>query len=49
VPLADRAGSPSGALKESRLVFTLEANRLTLVRVGGHDEIRRYLRQLWLS
>lgn len=29
-----------------RLVFTLEPNLLTLVRVGGHDEIRRYLRQL---
>lgn len=29
-----------------RLVFTLEADRLTLVRVGTHDEIRRYLRQL---
>ena len=29
-----------------RMVFTLEANQLTLVRVGSHDEIRRYLRQL---
>lgn len=29
-----------------RLVFALEADRLTLVRVGSHDEIRRYLRQL---
>jgi mRNA-degrading endonuclease YafQ of YafQ-DinJ toxin-antitoxin module len=29
-----------------RLVFTLETNLLTLVRVGSHDEIRRYLRQL---
>jgi mRNA-degrading endonuclease YafQ of YafQ-DinJ toxin-antitoxin module len=29
-----------------RVVFTLETNLLTLVRVGTHDEIRRYLRQL---
>jgi len=29
-----------------RLVFALETDRLTLVRVGTHDEIRRYLRQL---
>jgi mRNA-degrading endonuclease YafQ of YafQ-DinJ toxin-antitoxin module len=29
-----------------RLVFALKAGRLTLVRVGSHDEIRRYLRQL---
>ena len=29
-----------------RLVFALEANLLTLVRVGGHDEIRRFLRQV---
>jgi mRNA-degrading endonuclease YafQ of YafQ-DinJ toxin-antitoxin module len=29
-----------------RLVFTLEATLLTLVRVGSHDEVRRYLRQL---
>ena len=29
-----------------RLVFGLEANLLTLVRVGSHDEIRRFLRQL---
>lgn len=29
-----------------RLVFTLEADLLTLVRVGSHDEVRRYLRQL---
>jgi mRNA-degrading endonuclease YafQ of YafQ-DinJ toxin-antitoxin module len=29
-----------------RLVFALEADRLTLVRVGSHDEIRRFLRQL---
>jgi mRNA-degrading endonuclease YafQ of YafQ-DinJ toxin-antitoxin module len=29
-----------------RMVFTLETNQLTLVRVGSHDEVRRYLRQL---
>jgi hypothetical protein len=29
-----------------RLVSALEADHLTLVRVGSHDEIRRYLRQL---
>ena len=29
-----------------RVVFALETNLLTLVRVGSHDEIRRYLRQL---
>jgi mRNA-degrading endonuclease YafQ of YafQ-DinJ toxin-antitoxin module len=29
-----------------RLVFALEADRVTLVRVGSHDEIRRYLREL---
>jgi mRNA-degrading endonuclease YafQ of YafQ-DinJ toxin-antitoxin module len=29
-----------------RVVFALETNLLTLVRVGTHDEIRRYLRQL---
>ena len=29
-----------------RLVFALEANLLTLVRVGSHDEIRRFLRQV---
>jgi mRNA-degrading endonuclease YafQ of YafQ-DinJ toxin-antitoxin module len=29
-----------------RMVFTLETDLLTLVRVGSHDEIRRYLRQL---
>lgn len=29
-----------------RLVFALETDRLTLVRVGTHDEIRRFLRQL---
>ena len=29
-----------------RLVFTLEPAVLTLVRVGAHDEVRRYLRSL---
>lgn len=29
-----------------RLVFALEADLLTLVRVGSHDEIRRFLRQV---
>ena len=29
-----------------RLVFTFEAGTLTLVRVGRHDDIRRYLRTL---
>ncbi len=29
-----------------RLVFTLEPDLLTLVRVGTHDEIQRYLRAL---
>lgn len=29
-----------------RLVFTVEPQVLTLVRVGTHDDIRRYLRQL---
>ena len=29
-----------------RVIFTLETNLITLVRVGSHDEIRRYLRQL---
>jgi mRNA-degrading endonuclease YafQ of YafQ-DinJ toxin-antitoxin module len=29
-----------------RLVFALETDLLTLVRVGSHDEIRRYLRQI---
>ncbi len=29
-----------------RIVFTLETDLLTLVRVGSHDEIRRWLRQL---
>jgi mRNA-degrading endonuclease YafQ of YafQ-DinJ toxin-antitoxin module len=29
-----------------RLVFGLEADLITLVRVGSHEEIRRFLRQL---
>jgi mRNA-degrading endonuclease YafQ of YafQ-DinJ toxin-antitoxin module len=29
-----------------RLVFTVEPDLLTLVRVGTHDEIQRYLREL---
>jgi mRNA-degrading endonuclease YafQ of YafQ-DinJ toxin-antitoxin module len=29
-----------------RLVFTLEPNLLTLVRVGGHEDVLRYLRDL---
>jgi mRNA-degrading endonuclease YafQ of YafQ-DinJ toxin-antitoxin module len=29
-----------------RLVFTLAAGTLTLVRVGPHDEVRRFLREL---
>lgn len=29
-----------------RMVFALEPGLLTLVRLGTHDEIRRYLRQL---
>ena len=29
-----------------RLVFVLEPDLLTLVRVGSHDEIRRYLKSL---
>mgnify|MGYP001162058478 CR=1 FL=1 len=29
-----------------RLVFALEPNLLSLVRVGTHDEIRRFLRTL---
>jgi len=29
-----------------RLVFALEPNLLTLVRVGSHEDIRRYLRDL---
>jgi mRNA-degrading endonuclease RelE of RelBE toxin-antitoxin system len=29
-----------------RVVFTTEAGLITLVRVGDHDEIRRYLKTL---
>lgn len=29
-----------------RLVFTLEPRTLTLVRVGTHSEVQRYLREL---
>jgi mRNA-degrading endonuclease YafQ of YafQ-DinJ toxin-antitoxin module len=29
-----------------RVVYMLETNLLTLVRVGRHEEVRRYLRQL---
>ncbi len=29
-----------------RLVFTLEPGLLTLVRVGTHEDVRRYLRNL---
>jgi mRNA-degrading endonuclease YafQ of YafQ-DinJ toxin-antitoxin module len=29
-----------------RLVFALEPDRLTLVRVGTHEEVRRFLREL---
>lgn len=29
-----------------RLVFALASNTLTLVRVGNHDEVRRYLKSL---
>jgi mRNA-degrading endonuclease YafQ of YafQ-DinJ toxin-antitoxin module len=29
-----------------RLVFALEAGVLTLVRLGSHEEVRRYLRDL---
>jgi mRNA-degrading endonuclease YafQ of YafQ-DinJ toxin-antitoxin module len=29
-----------------RLVFTFDAGTLTLVRVGRHDDIRRYLRSI---
>lgn len=29
-----------------RLVFTLEPGLLTLVRVGSHEDVRRYLRDL---
>ncbi len=29
-----------------RLVFAFEADLVTLVRVGSHDEIRRFLREI---
>lgn len=29
-----------------RLVFAIERDRLTLVRVGTHDDLRRFLREL---
>ena len=29
-----------------RLAFGLEPNLLTLVRVGGHEDVRRFLREL---
>ena len=29
-----------------RLVFALDHDRMTLVRVGTHDEVRRFLREL---
>jgi mRNA-degrading endonuclease YafQ of YafQ-DinJ toxin-antitoxin module len=29
-----------------RMVFGLEPNLLALVRVGSHDDVRRYLREL---
>ena len=29
-----------------RMVFALEKDLLTLVRIGGHDEVRRFLREL---
>jgi mRNA-degrading endonuclease YafQ of YafQ-DinJ toxin-antitoxin module len=29
-----------------RVVFTLESDQLTLVRVGSHEDVRRYLREL---
>ncbi len=29
-----------------RILFALEPDRLTLVRAGTHDEIRRFLREL---
>jgi mRNA-degrading endonuclease YafQ of YafQ-DinJ toxin-antitoxin module len=29
-----------------RVVFTVEPDRLTLVRVGTHDDVRRFLREL---
>jgi mRNA-degrading endonuclease YafQ of YafQ-DinJ toxin-antitoxin module len=29
-----------------RVLFTLEADRLTLIRAATHDEVRRFLREL---
>jgi mRNA-degrading endonuclease YafQ of YafQ-DinJ toxin-antitoxin module len=29
-----------------RLVFALERERITLVRIGTHEEVRRFLREL---
>ena len=29
-----------------RLVFTLEPDRMTLVRIGTHEDVRRFLREL---
>jgi mRNA-degrading endonuclease YafQ of YafQ-DinJ toxin-antitoxin module len=29
-----------------RLVFTLERDRTTLVRIGTHEDVRRFLREL---
>jgi mRNA-degrading endonuclease YafQ of YafQ-DinJ toxin-antitoxin module len=29
-----------------RLVFALERDRITLVRIGTHEEVRRFLREL---
>jgi mRNA-degrading endonuclease YafQ of YafQ-DinJ toxin-antitoxin module len=29
-----------------RLVFALERDRMTLVRIGTHEEVRRFLREL---
>jgi hypothetical protein len=29
-----------------RLVFALERDRITLVRIETHDEVRRFLREL---
>ena len=29
-----------------RLIFALAPARMTLVRIGSHDEVRRYLREL---
>ncbi len=42
---------PSGILEARvglglRLVFAIDAERVTFIRVGTHDEIRRYLRQI---